>query len=251
MRDEMADPWGWLVAIVAGGVAWALGVPLVLALLVAVLVFGTKVTLAIAMRGRAAPVAASAADALPPPPANSPAAALVARAQAARARMAGLAALPGDPWLRTEVGQMDDGADDVVAAMRDLAGRVTLADQILASANGNQLLADRAGLVAQLGQTADPALAQERQRALAAVDDQLAGLNRLSGLRDQLLARMQTATVGMEAIATRMGEIVTMGSLALEHDRATEVITSASGDLEALRSGLAEAQQLAREVGPA
>jgi hypothetical protein len=54
----------------------------------------------------------------------------------------------------------------------------------------------------------------------------------------------------MEAIATRMGEIVTMGSLALEHDRATEVISSASGDLEALRSGLAEAQQLAREVGP-
>lgn len=251
MRDELADPWGWLVAFVAGGVAWALGVPLLIALGVAVLVFGTKVSLAMALRGDSKALPVGTTDALPAPPRHSPAAALVARAEAARAQMAGLANRPGDPWLRSEVGQMDDGADDVVAAMRDLAGRVTLAEQLLAAANGNQLLAERAALVAQLEQTTDPSLAQERRRVLAAVDDQLTGLNRLAGLRDQLVARMQTATIGMETIATRMGEIVTMGSLALEHDRATEVINDASGDLEALRTGLAEAQELAREVGPA
>jgi hypothetical protein len=214
-------------------------------------VFGTKVAMASAFRRPSRELPGSKADALPAPPGNSAAALLVTRAEAARIRMVGLASLPGDPWLRSEVGRMDDGVDDVVTAMRDLAGRVTLAEQLLTSANGNQLLADRAALVTQLEQTSDPLLEQERRRALAAVDDQLTGLNRLAGLRDQLLARMQTAVIGMETIATRMGEIVTLGSVALEHDRATEVIGGASIDLESLRTGLAEAQQLAREVGPA
>lgn len=251
MRDEILDPWAWLVAVVAGGLAWALGVPVVAGLVVAVLVFGTKVAMASVFGRRPSAVTSGTPDALPRPPRNSPAAGLLARAEAALARMNGLASVPSDPWLRGEVGRMDDGADEVVAAMRDLAGRVTLAEQLLASANANQLLAERAALVAQLDQTTDPVLDQERRRVLAAVDEQLNGLNRLGGLRDQLLARMQTATIGMEAIATRMGEIVTLGSVALEHDRATEVIGGASNDLEALRTGLAEAQQLAREVGPA
>lgn len=250
MRDEIADPWGWLLAALAGGVAWALGLPVVLAVVVALAVFGTKVVVAAAVRRRPAELSTASADALPAPPRNSPAAALVSRAQAARAQMAGLASLPGDPWLRSEVGRMDDGADDVVVALRDLAGRVTLADQLLTSANGNQLLADRSALVSQLNQTTDAALVEERRRALAAVDEQLTGLNRLGGLRDQLLARMQTTVIGLESIATRMGEIVTMGSLAVEHDRASDVIGTATDDLEALRGGLAEAQKLARGVGP-
>ncbi|MCB9413635.1 MAG: hypothetical protein H6525_12455 [Actinobacteria bacterium] len=251
MRDEILEPWGWLLALVVGGLAWALGVPVLAALGIAVLVFGTKVAIASAVGRRTPALTSGAPDALPAPPRNSPAAVLVARAEAALGRMSGLASVPSDPWLRSEVGRMDDGAGDVVAAMRDLAGRVTLAEQLLASANPNQLLAERATLVAQLEQTTDPLLEQERRRVLAAVDDQLTGLNRLGGLRDQLLARMQTAAIGMETIATRMGEIVTLGSVALEHDRATEVIGGASNELEALRTGLAEAQQLAREVGPA
>ncbi len=251
MRDEILDPWGWLLALIAGGLAWALGVPVVAALGIVVLVLGTKVAIGATAGRRPAALTSGTPDSLPRPPRNSPAAGLVSRAEAALARMNGLASVPSDPWLRSEVGRMDDGAGDVVAAMRDLAGRVTLAEQLLASANANQLLADRAALVTQIGQTTDPLLEQERRRVLAAVDDQLAGLNRLGGLRDQLLARMQTATIGMETIATRMGEIVTLGSVALEHDRATEVIGGASNELEALRTGLAEAQQLAREVGPA
>lgn len=251
MREALADSWGWLLALLAGGLSWAVGVPPAIALVVAGLVFVTKVVGDMALGSTAPALSSSTPDALPAPPRNSVAAALVARADSARRRMAGLAGLPGDPWLRSEVGRMDDGADEVVAAMRDLAGRVTLADQLLASANGNALLGERSALVAQLERTDDPLLTEERRRALAAVDDQLTGLNRLAGLRDQLLARMQTAAIGMETIATRMGEIVTMGSLALEHDRATEVIGGASDDLEALRTGLAEAQKLAREVGPA
>jgi hypothetical protein len=249
MRNELLDPWGWLVALVAGGLAWTMGVPAVLAVVVTAVVFGTKVAVGAVLGRPAAALPGRNSDALPAPPRNSQAASLVARAADARTRMAGLAQLPGDPWLRSEVGRMDDGADDVVVSMRDLAGRVTLADQLLRSANGEALMADRAALVAQLEQTSDATLVAERQRTLAALDEQLTGLNRLVGLRDQLLARMQTAALGMETIATRMGEVVTLGTAAMEQDRATEIIGDASSDLEALRTGLAQAQQLARGLG--
>lgn len=245
--EELKDPWGWLVAAVLGGLAWVIGIPAVAAVLVAAVVLGTKVAVGAAMHRRPRPgLPARTTDALPPVPYNSPAAVLLQRAEIARNRMAELAERPGDPWLRSEVSRMDDGADEVVASMRDLAGRVTLADQLIVSGNGRQLMVDRAALESQVQATADPVLGEERKRALAAVDGQLAGLQRLTGLRDQLLARMQTAAVGMETVATRMGEVITLGSVATEQDRATEVIADASNDLEALRGGLVEAQQWAR-----
>lgn len=252
MLDELKDPWGWLLAAVLGGLAWALGTGFLAAFVVAAAVLGVKTVAGAVIHRPARPqLPARTTDALPPVPRNSPAAVLLQRAEVARNRMAGLADLPGDPWLRGEVSRMDDGADDVVASMRDLAGRVTLAEELIASANGQQLLADRSVIAAQLQATTDPALIAERQRVLAAVDEQLTGLQRLGGLRDQLLARMQTAAVGMETVATRMGEVVTLGSAAIEQDRATEAITDARNDLEALRGGLVEAQQWARGMGAA
>lgn len=252
MLDELKDPWGWLLAAVLGGLTWALTGALLGAIVVAAAVVGVKVAAGAAIRrSPRRQLPARTTDALPPVPRNTPAAALLQRAEVARNRMLGLADLPGDPWLRGEVSRMDDGADEVVASMRDLAGRVTLAEQLIASADGQQLLSDRAAIAAQLQATTDAALVAERQRVLAAVDEQLSGLQRLGGLRDQLLARMQSAAVGMETVATRMGEVVTLGSAAIEQDRATEVITDARNDLEALRGGLVEAQQWARGMGPA
>lgn len=249
--DEVRDPWGWLLAAVLGGLAWAMAGNVAAAIVVGLLVLGTKVAAGAAIDRSARPkVRARTGDALPRPPRGSPAAELLRRAEGARDRMAGLAQRPGDPWLRGEVTRMDEGADEVVTSMRDLAGRVTLAEELLASANGAQLVSDRESLAAQVQQAGDAAVAEERSRALAAVDEQLSGLQRLGGLRDQLLARMQTAAVGLETVATRMGEVVTLGSAAFQHDRASEAIAAAGNDLEALRGGLLEAQQWARGIGP-
>ena len=113
-----------------------------------------------------------------------------------------------------------------------------------------RLVADREAVAAQLSQTTDPMLAEERRRSLAALDQQLAGLERMRALRESLLARMATAVVGLESVATRMGEVVTMGADAYQHDAAGDALRDAGADLEALRTGLAEAQQLARGVSP-
>jgi len=253
LGNEAKDPWGWLLAAFSGGLTWAvMGSPagVVAGIGVGVAVYGTKVA-AGGLMGRDRELerrSRQRGDALPSPPRNSPAAIYVQRAVAANSRMADMADRPGDAWLRTEVGRMDDGAEDVVRSLRDLAGRVTLADQVIAAGDGPALTADRAAIVAQLAGQPDPALTVERQRALAAVDDQLAALNRLAGVREQLLVRMQTTAVGLETLATRMGEVVTLGSAAYEHDRAGELLAQADSDLEALRTGLAEAQALTRGV---
>jgi len=256
ISDELRDPWGWLLAAISGGLAWAVlsdsgALAVAAGLAVAAAVLATKVVVGAAVhRDRSELPTAVSRDALPAPLAGSPAAAFVGRAEAARSRMARLAQLPGDPWLRGEVERMDDGADEVVHAMRDLAGRVALADQLLASGNRAGLMHDRSALAEQVGRSGDPMLAEERRRALAAVDEQLASLDRVAGLREQLLTRMQTAALGLETIATRMGEVVAMGTASMEHDSAGQALQDAGADLEALRTGLAEAQRLARGVGP-
>jgi hypothetical protein len=255
MREEFSDPWGWLLAIFAGGLTWAVlggagGLVGVLAgLIVGSVVFGTKVVVGSLMHRDQPAAVTSRSDALPLPPPGSQADAYLQRARQARRQMADLAERPGDAWLRNEVGRMDDGADAVMDSLADLAGRVTLADKILANARAPLLAADREAVAAQLEQTTDPMLAEERRRSLAALDQQLAGLERMRGLREALLARMATAVVGLESVATRMGEVVTMGADAYQHDAAGAALRDAGADLEALRTGLAEAQQLARGVG--
>jgi hypothetical protein len=251
-RDELRDPWGWLLAVFAGGLTWAVlgGAGGVLGVLAAIVVgsvvLGTKVGVgALVHRGRP-PTVTARSDSLPLPARGSQADGYLQRARRAQARMADLAERPGDAWLRSEVGRMDDGVDAVIGSLNDLAGRVTLADQLLASANAPAVEADRRALAAKLEATSDPMLAQERRRALAALDQQLAGLERLRGLRETLLARMSTAVVGLESVATRMGEVVTMGADSFQHDAAGDALRDAGSDLEALRGGLAEAQQLAR-----
>ncbi len=252
LGDEAKDPWGWVLAGISGGLTWAVlpasPVAVVAGVGVGAVVFATKVAFGGLLNRRPA-VERARGDSLPAPPGGSPADQYLRRAAAAKARMSQIAERPGDQWLRAEVGRMDDGADDVLHSLRDLAGRVTLADQVIAAGNGQALAADRATIAALLERQHDPALAEERRRALAAVDQQLAALTRLAGVRDQLLARMQTTAVGLETLATRMGEVVTLGSAAYEHDRASDLLASAGDDLEALRTGLAEAQQLARGVG--
>lgn len=254
MREEFKDPWGWLLAIFAGGLAWAVlggagGILGVLAaLVVGSVVFGTKVVAGSLIHREQRPAVTSRSDALPLPVRGSQADTYLQRAKQARRHMADLAERPGDAWLRSEVGRMDDGADAVIDSLADLAGRVALADTILANAKAPLLVADREAVAAQLAQTTDPMLAQERRRSLAALDQQLAGLERMRALREALLARMATAVVGLESVATRMGEVVTMGADAYQHDAAGDALRDAGADLEALRTGLAEAQQLARGV---
>ena len=253
VREELSDPWGWVTAGVAGGLGWALlagtTVAAPVGLAIGAAVIGTKVVLGSAgsRRRQRRRIASESArpDTLPLPPPGSPAASLIARGDAAVRRISSLADAPGDPWLRTQVADVDDESAQAMVALREVAGRVTLVEQSMAGSDVRRLDAESARLSAAVAAAADPRVKAETERALAAVGQQREVGVRLATLRDTLLARMETAVLGLEGLAARMGEVVALGATAIEHDRAAELVTTLTGELESMRTGLDEARDLA------
>lgn len=250
--DELRDPWGWLVAGISGGVGWAVlagalgpvAIPVGLGIGAAVL--GTKVVLGARRAPR--PRAISRHDELPRPPRDSPQARLVGRADLATDRLRDLADRPGDEWLRGEVARVDDEAITVSASLRELAGRVTVVDASLASTRPDDLMGERSRLTGLIEQGSEASLRGEREKTVAAIDEQLAAIDRLRQLRETLLTRMQTAVLGLEGLASRVGELVAMGTSAVAPDRAADVLSDLTSDLDTLRGGLAEAEALSKDV---
>jgi hypothetical protein len=81
------------------------------------------------------------------------------------------------------------------------------------------------------------------------VADQLEVGGRLREAREMLLARMQSAVLGMEGLVVRVAELValqatTAGGAPLTAARVAEL----TSDLEGLRAGLAEAERLSRSA---
>lgn len=250
VADELKDPWGWLVAGVSGGLGWAvLAAPLGPAAIgvgaaIGALVLGSKVVIG-AARGRQR-TAEVLRDRLPEAPVRSPQGQFVLRAQAAAAQIHELAGRPADPGLRSEIAQVDAQAGTVVDALRELAGRVTVVDQTLLAANPAGVQQEAARLSAMVAAESDPDLRAERQKALDAVTAQGQSLARLDRLRERLLTRAQTAAVDLEALASRTGELVAVGTSAYDGDPAGQILTDLTMSLESVRSGLAEAEEISR-----
>lgn len=246
--DELKDPWGWLVAAVAGGVGWAAlaatsPVALPVGLAIGAAVLGTKV--AVGSRRRAGPKEErTRPDELPVPHPASPAGRLLARAGAATARIEQLSTAPGDPWLRAQVDRIDDESVQALDALRQLGGRITLVEQSIAAGDPRRLQAERTRMVADMRGTTDPRLAEEQRRGIAAMDTQLEVAGRLDTLRQTLLTRMETAVLGLEGLAARMGEVVALGPTSIDHDRAADLIGGLTVELDTLRGGLDEASAI-------
>lgn len=249
--DELKDPWGWLVAGVSGGLGWAVlagalgpvAIPIGLGIGAAVL--GTKV----ALGSRSAPERPKRKPSrLPKPPQYSPQAALLARAEQAQRQIRTLADATDDDWLTGHIGRVDDEVLVVNDRLADLAGRVTVADNSLFSARPDVLHDEYQRAAASVAAEVDPALKAERQQTLTALESQVQSVDRLGRLRDTLLTRMQTAVVGLEGLASRMGELVALGDDPVAHDHSAEVLGQLTSDLDNLRSGLAEAEAISRQL---
>lgn len=251
VSDELRDPWGWLVAGVSGGLGWAvLAAPLGPAavpagLAIGAVVLGSKV--ALGSMGSSPARSAQRRDRLPDAPPQSPQGQFLQRARAAARQIHTLADRPADPGLRAELADVDSEAGTVLAALRELAGRVTLVDNALHSANPRQVQQEAERLRSLVAAEADPAVRAERQRALDAVTAQSDSLARLDRLRETLLARAQTAALDMEGLAARTGELVALGTSAFEGDPARQILTDLTMSLESVRAGLAEAEEVSRD----
>lgn len=255
VRDEVRDPWGWLVAGISGGLGWAVlagtavtgPVAVVAGIGVGAVVLGTKVALG-AMRDDAPADARPAHDRLPQPPRGSIQFELQERARAAVVRLGDLADRPADPWVAEEVHQVLQESLPVADQLHEMAGRVTILDTTLSAAAPDSLAGEIESLQSRMRYTTDPELRREQERALAALDGQADSVTRLLRRRDTLLAQMQAAAVGLEGLAARAGELVALGSASQDSDEATRIVGDLTGQLDAVRSGVDEARRILRDL---
>jgi hypothetical protein len=256
LRDELVDPWGALVAGLSGGLAWAVasasGAAVPLGIGVAAAVYGAKVGAGLIARrlSRDAEQAEPADPGRLPPRAprkGSPAEAWLTRATGAIRSLAELVGSPDSAASRAQLAPVRDGADEAVGTMRRFAGQVTAVEDALDRVPVPRLHAERARLREAVRAAGSAALRAERQRALDSVDEQIAVAARLADARDTLLARMQTTALGLEGLVARTAEVLALAASS-GVDTAADRIAELTGDLDGLRAGLAEAEEVSRRV---
>ncbi len=250
LRQELLDPWGGVIAGVAGGLAWAvvpLGtVALPVGLGVAAAVYGVKVGAGLLSRDRSDSPAEPELP-LRPPRRGSIAEQWLNRAQQADRSLADLVRSPGSPTVREQLVPVRDGAAEAMTALRRLAGQVTAVEDASDRIQPGRLEAERDRLAAGVAAASTERVRTERQRSLDSVTEQLQVTARLAGARDELLARMQATALTLEGLVARTAEVLAMsvsGGVDVSADRLAEL----TSDLDGLRSGLAEADAVSRRV---
>lgn len=252
LRRELLDPWGGVIAGVAGGLAWAVvpvgAVALPLGLGVAAVVYGVKVGAGLLARDprEQAPVVEQGPP-MRPPRRGGAAEQWLVRAQQADRGLAELAASPGWSVTRDQLVPVREGAGEAVTTMRRLASQVTAVEDAMDRVPVVRLEMERERLAGAVAAAGGERLRAERQRSLDSVTEQLAVGARLSDARDTLLARMQATVFTLEGLIARTAEVLAMSASGGVDDSADR-LASLSADLDGLRAGLAEAEEVSRRV---
>jgi hypothetical protein len=249
LRQELLDPWGGVIAGVAGGLAWAVvplgAVALPVGLGVAAAVYGVKV--GAGLLSRSSHEDPEPEPQLRPPRRGSIAEQWLTRAQQADRSLADLVRTTGSPTVRDQLGPVRDGAAEALTTLRRLAGQVTAVEDASDRIQPGRLEAERDRLAAGVAAATTDRVRAERQRSLDSVTEQLQVVGRLAGARDELLARMQATALTLDGLVARTAEVLAMsvsGGVDVSADRLAEL----SADLDGLRSGLAEADAVSRRV---
>jgi hypothetical protein len=254
VREQLTEPWGMVAAGLLGGVGAAVtgalapagllvGVPVGLG--IAGVVYAVRVGLGV-LTDRGARPGPDLDPHLPTPPRGSDAERWLRRAEAAVAALRQQTESPRDPTLRAQIGDVDDEAAGVLADLRRFAGQVTLLDQTMANIAVDRLRRDHGAIEGGLRGLPPGPLREEREQALRAVGDQLDVARRLADARDMLLARVQSAVLGLEGLVTRLAELLALHATTTGGSLTARRVAELTGDLEGMRAGLAEAERVSR-----
>jgi hypothetical protein len=259
LRKQLTEPWGIVTAALLGGVGAAvtgalapagliIGVPVGLG--IAGVVYAVRVGLgALTDRDERPAVLREPVDPnLPTPPRGSPADGWLRRAEAAVGTLHRQTESPRDPTLREQICDVDDQAAAALTDLRRFAGQVTLIEQTMANIPVQRLRQEAGAIDRTLdGLPAGP-LREERERARSAVADQLDVARRLADAHETLLARMQSAVLGMEGLVARLAELLALHATTGGGSMTATRVAELTGDLEGMRAGLAEAERVSRSA---
>ena len=170
VREELRDPWVYILGGLAGGIAWAVGVPAVAAGGVGVAVAGVRA-------GLGALLGAGATDApawqIPKVADRSPEQAWLTRGEEAVRSFREMAASLPSGLASTRSASIATQADETLDGMRRLAGQASLTQRVSARLHEPTLTAEQERLRVQLSNATDPDVAEERTRSLDAIEEQL------------------------------------------------------------------------------
>lgn len=257
VKEQLTDPWGLAAAGIMGGlgaaVTAALAGPLLavpVAAAIAGAVYGVNVALG-ALGGRRTGSARGSASGqhpgeLPAPTRGGPADQWLRRAEAAVRTLHQQTESPGDPVLRGQIDDVDDQAAGALTDLRRFAGQVTLIETAVARVDEPRLRRDLASLDNVLARTPAGAMREEQERARASLVDQLDVAHRLAGARGTLLAKMQSAVVGLEGLVARMSELLALHASTDGGSLTARRVAELTSDLEGMRAGLADAANVSR-----
>ncbi|HYV02148.1 MAG TPA: hypothetical protein VEM93_07415 [Actinomycetota bacterium] len=238
---ELRDPWALVLAGIAGGLGWAVGVPALAAAGIGAAVFGARVvTGTVVNRGSGAPGVPSIRQ-------GSPQAAWVQRAQEAvrSLRRLGATASPGP--VADRVSTIGSEASRTLEDVRRLAIQASGMDDALTQVDPDRLMAEADRLDAQLMAATHEGVRDEVQRSLDSIRAQMDVRTRLENASAKLQARIEAVVLGLESLVARLVEVLAMMRTQSPIEGADQVDALAQ-ELEGLRAGLAETEELSRRA---
>ncbi|WP_433252717.1 hypothetical protein ACQPYK_08320 [Streptosporangium sp. CA-135522] len=235
--DELRDPWGLLLGATAGGAAWAVSVHPAAAGFVGLTVWLAKSGIA-ALQGRAGRTAAAIAP-------GSKEAYWLRRAGSAARGFGELSASMEHGPLAERIALMRPQVDDSTATLERLAEQASLTGTALARFDLDRLGQEHARLTSAR-KKAKKELVHDIDRALTSLASQQAVVDRLTKTRDRVLARMESSTISIEGLVARVVELSAMS--ATRSLESTRMLDELADNLEGVRQGLHETEQITRDA---
>lgn len=235
---ELAEPWGVLLATTAGGVAWAVQLPVVAAAGVGGAVLVAKA--AIATWQSRDDDAGPEAPRIEP---RSDEARWIRRAEDAADDFDSLSRSLDPGPLAEQVASMSDGVDETLETLRRLAGRASTTAQAMRRIDVEGLADERR----QLQRLRRGAGGDDVEKSLASLERQQEVYNRLSTARAKLIAQLTAGAHGLEELVARVVELTaTADDLASLPELGGGTLDELTDRLEGIRRGVVEADEATR-----
>lgn len=245
--DELREPWGLLVSAVSGGLGWVLldrgPAAAVAGVGIGIGVLGVKV-LAGAAFNRGPATGSGELDVLQ----GSPEEAWLRRAELAARSLRDVAAGAPQGPVAERLADVVTEASATLADMRRLAGQTSAVTTAMWRVDVPRLEREQAQLVQSRESAVAPDVRQEVDSSLVSVRGQLDVHQRLYDSATALLARMQSGVLGLESLVARIAELVAQADASPGDIDGLQQIDELAADLEGLRLGLAETEELNRRV---